>query len=159
MRHAVCPGSFDPLTNGHLDVVTRAAAMFDRLTVLVTHNPAKQGLFDPQERMRLIRECVDAAGLDNVDVAAHTGLLVDWTTEHGATVLVKGVRSTGDYEYELPMAQMNRRLSGVETVFLPADPAYGHVSSTLMKEVVRYGGSIDGLVPAPVLAALENRLG
>lgn len=158
MTHAVCPGSFDPLTNGHLDVVKRAAGMFDRLTVLVTHNPNKLGLFGVDERMRLIRTCLDDAGLGDVAVDSWTGLLVDWATERGASVLVKGVRSTGDYEYELPMAQMNRHLSGVETVFVPADPAFGHVSSTLMKEVVRYGGSIEGLVPEPVLAELRRRL-
>ena len=106
--------------------------------------------------MRLIEECT--GHLPNVRVDSWSELLVDYTTEHGILTLVKGLRSAMDYEYEVPMAQMNRRMSGVDTLFIEADPKYGHVSSTLMKEVVRYGGSVEGLVPDPVQAALRARL-
>lgn len=156
MTHVCCPGSYDPLTCGHLDVIERAAAQFDQVTVLVTYNPNKNGLFAPSERMKLIRECTEH--IDNVTVDSWSELLVDYTTQHGITALVKGLRSAADYEYEVPMAQMNRRLSGVDTLFIEADPKYGHVSSTLMKEVVRFGGSVEGLVPEPVLRALQSRL-
>ncbi|WP_295624633.1 pantetheine-phosphate adenylyltransferase [uncultured Corynebacterium sp.] len=156
MTHACCPGSYDPLTSGHLDVIERTSRLFDEVTVLVTHNPNKSGMFTPEERMRLIRECT--GHLDNVRVDSWSELLVDYTTEHGISTLVKGLRSAADYEYEVPMAQMNRRLSGVDTLFIEADPKFGHVSSTLMKEVVRYGGSVEGLVPDPVQAALRARL-
>ena len=156
MTHACCPGSYDPLTSGHLDVIQRTAELFDEVTVLVTHNPNKSGMFTPEERMRLIEECT--GHLDNVRVDSWSELLVDYTTEHGIKTLVKGLRSEMDYEYEVPMAQMNRRMSGVDTLFIEADPKYGHVSSTLMKEVVRYGGSVEGLVPDPVQAALRARL-
>lgn len=156
MTHVCCPGSYDPLTSGHLDVIERAAALFDQVTVLVTHNPHKSGMFTPEERMDLIRECTTHLG--NVRVDSWSQLLVDYTTAHGITGLVKGLRSAMDYEYEVPMAQMNRRMSGVDTLFIEADPKYGHVSSTLMKEVVRYGGSVEGLVPDPVQEALRERL-
>lgn len=156
MTHACCPGSYDPLTSGHLDVIERTSALFDDVTVLVTHNPNKQGMFNPEERMRLIEECT--GHLPNVRVDSWSELLVDYTTEHGILTLVKGLRSAMDYEYEVPMAQMNRRMSGVDTLFIEADPKYGHVSSTLMKEVVRYGGSVEGLVPEPVQKALRARL-
>ena len=156
MTHACCPGSYDPLTSGHLDVIERTSALFDDVTVLVTHNPNKSGMFTPEERMDLIRQCTTHLG--NVRVDSWSQLLVDYTTEHGILTLVKGLRSAMDYEYEVPMAQMNRRMSGVDTLFIEADPKYGHVSSTLMKEVVRYGGSVEGLVPEPVQKALRARL-
>lgn len=157
MTKAVCPGSFDPVTNGHLDIFTRAAAQFDEVTVLVTGNPTKNtGLFTVAERMELIREVT--SHLPNVTVDNWAGLLVDYTTEHGATALVKGLRSSLDYDYELPMAQMNRRLSGVETFFLITDEKYGYVSSSLCKEVVKYGGSVAGLVPETVVAAMEEKM-
>lgn len=156
MTHVCCPGSYDPLTSGHLDVIERASVLFDEVTVLVTHNPNKSGMFTPEERMDLIRQCTTHLG--NVRVDSWSQLLVDYTTAHGITGLVKGLRSAMDYEYEVPMAQMNRRMSGVDTLFIEADPKYGHVSSTLMKEVVRYGGSVEGLVPEPVQKALRARL-
>ena len=156
MTHACCPGSYDPLTSGHLDVIQRTAELFDEVTVLVTHNPNKSGMFTPEERMDLIRQCTTHLG--NVRVDSWSQLLVDYTTAHGITGLVKGLRSAMDYEYEVPMAQMNRRMSGVDTLFIEADPKFGHVSSTLMKEVVRYGGSVEGLVPDPVQEALRERL-
>lgn len=156
MTHVCCPGSYDPLTSGHLDVIERASVIFDEVTVLVTHNPNKSGMFTPEERMDLIRQCTTHLG--NVRVDSWSQLLVDYTTAHGITGLVKGLRSAMDYEYEVPMAQMNRRMSGVDTLFIEADPKFGHVSSTLMKEVVRYGGSVEGLVPDPVQEALRERL-
>nr|WP_120491431.1 pantetheine-phosphate adenylyltransferase [Corynebacterium lactis] len=157
MTHACCPGSYDPMTSGHLDIVERASRQFDRVTVLVTHNPNKQGMFNVDERIALIRECT--AHLDNVVVDSWSELLVNYTSANDISCLVKGLRSAADYEYEVPMAQMNRRMTGIETLFMEADPQYGHVSSTLMKEVVRYGGSVEGLVPEPVLRALQSRLG
>lgn len=156
MTHACCPGSYDPPTCGHIDVIERAAAQFDHVTVLVTFNPNKSGVFDVDERMDLLRQCT--ADLDNVTVDSWSQLLVDYTTANSITCLVKGLRSAVDFEYELPMARMNRRMTGIETLFMPADPKFGYVSSSLMKEVVRFGGSVEGLVPEPVLRALERRL-
>ena len=137
---AVCPGSFDPVTLGHVDIISRAAQQFDEVTVLVTHNPNKAGLFSVQERMDLIRDAT--CHIAGVRVDSWTGLLVDYTTKHGISALVKGLRSGIDYEYELPMAQMNRRLTGVDTFFLLTDPKYGYISSTLCKEVAKYGGDV-----------------
>lgn len=153
---AVCPGSFDPVTMGHLDIFERAAAQFEEVIVLVTANPNKKsGLFSVAERMSLLEEAV--AHLGNVRVDNWGGLLVDYTTAHKVTALVKGLRSSLDYEYELPMAQMNRRLSGVDTLFLLTDEKYGYISSTLCKEVARYGGDISGLLPPHVVEAVEAK--
>ncbi|MGV0340812.1 pantetheine-phosphate adenylyltransferase [Corynebacterium mastitidis] len=153
---AVCPGSFDPVTMGHVDIFERAAAQFDEVTVLVTANPHKNsGLFSVEERKDLIARSV--AHLGNVRVDNWGGLLVDYTTAHRVTVLVKGLRSSLDYEYELPMAQMNRRLSGVDTFFLLTDEKYGYISSTLCKEVARYGGDISGLLPPHVAEAVRAK--
>ncbi|KQB86442.1 pantetheine-phosphate adenylyltransferase [Corynebacterium lowii] len=153
---AVCPGSFDPVTMGHLDIFERAAAQFDEVIVLVTANPNKKsGLFSVAERMSLLEEAV--AHLGNVRVDNWGGLLVEYTTAHKVTALVKGLRSSLDYEYELPMAQMNRRLSGVDTFFLLTDEKYGYISSTLCKEVARYGGDISGLLPPHVVEAVEAK--
>lgn len=154
--HAVCPGSFDPVTLGHLNIFERCSAQFDQVTVLVTYNPSKSGLFTLDERIELIRESV--SHLSNVTVDSWAGLLVDYTTAHGVTALVKGLRSALDYEYELPMAQMNKRLSGVDTFFLMTDPELGYISSTLCKEVARYGGDIDGLLPGPVVSAIKAKI-
>lgn len=151
----VCPGSFDPVTMGHLDVFERAARQFERVTVLVTHNPNKQGMFTVEERMQLIEQA--AADLDNVDVDSWSGLLVDYTTNHGVSVLVKGLRSGLDYEYELPMAQMNHRMTGLDTFFLLTDPKYGYISSTLSKEVARYGGDTSEILPPNVVEALNKK--
>ncbi|MGP6174921.1 pantetheine-phosphate adenylyltransferase [Corynebacterium sp. A21] len=153
---AVCPGSFDPVTVGHLDIFTRAAAHFEEIVVLVTGNPAKKsGLFTIEERMDLIREVT--ADLPNIRVDNWAGLLVDYTTANGIGALVKGLRSSLDYEYELPMAQMNRRLSGVDTFFLLTDEKYGYVSSSLLKEVAKYGGDVSGLLPEAVAEAAKKR--
>jgi pantetheine-phosphate adenylyltransferase len=153
---AVCPGSFDPVTLGHVDVVRRAAAMFDEVVVAVAINPHKQGLFSVDERRDLIAGAV--GDLPNVTTAAFSGLLVDWCREQGIGVIAKGLRSDSDYAYELPMAQMNRHLTGVDTVFLTADPAHTFVSSSLVKEVARGGGDVSAFLTPAVLDALTRRL-
>lgn len=156
MSTAVCPGSFDPITNGHLDIVTRASRHFDEVVVLVTGNPTKtSGLFSIDERVELIREVI--AHLPNVRVDSWGGLLVDYTSAHHITALVKGLRSSLDYEYELPMAQMNRRLTGVDTYFLLTDEKYGYISSSLTKEVAKFGGDVTGLVPDSVREAMAEK--
>ena len=153
---AVCPGSFDPVTMGHLDIFTRAASHFDEVVVLVTANPNKQsGLFSIDERMDLIRRAT--AHVPNISVDWWGGLLVDYTSEHGISALVKGLRTALDYEYELPMAQMNRRLSGIDTFFLLTDEKYGYISSSLCKEVAKYGGDVSGLLPDPVVDAVKEK--
>jgi len=153
---AVCPGSFDPVTNGHLDVVARAATLFDEVTVAVLVNPAKSGLFTIDERLDMLRDCVSS--LDRVRVASFDGLLVDFCAERGISAIVRGMRGLGDVDHELQMAQMNRRLTGVETVFLPASPQYSFLASSLLKEVAAYGGDVAGLVPDEVLAKVRQRL-
>ena len=156
MTTAVCPGSFDPITNGHLDIVTRASRHFDEVIVLVTGNPTKtSGLFTIEERVELIRDAT--AHLHGVRVDSWGGLLVDYTSAHRVTALVKGLRSSLDYEYELPMAQMNRRLTGVDTYFLLTDEKYGYISSSLTKEVAKFGGDISGLVPPVVRDAIKEK--
>ena len=156
MTKAICPGSFDPVTCGHLDIFRRAQALFDDVTVLVTGNPDKNtGLFSVQERVELIREVVDPS----VKVDYWSGLLVDYTTAHGADALVKGLRSSLDYEYELPMAQMHRHLSGIDTVFLLTNEKLGYVSSSLCKQVASFGGDVSGLLPDPVVAAIKEKFG
>ncbi|AZA13416.1 pantetheine-phosphate adenylyltransferase [Corynebacterium choanae] len=155
MRHVVCPGSFDPCTNGHIDIFQRAAATFDKVTVLVSFNSKKAGLFTAAERVALIEE--STSHITNLIVDTWDGLLVDYTTKHGIDTLVKGLRSGIDYEYELPMAQINRRLTGVDTFFLLTDPKYGYISSSLCKEVARHGGDVSSLLPPPVIRALEAK--
>lgn len=155
---AVCAGSFDPVTLGHIDVFGRAATLCDRLVVAVVHNPHKpSGIFEPATRMDFIRSGLEEAGLGDAGIEIDQvagGLLVDYCREIGANALIKGLRTTGDYAYELPMAHMNRHLSGIETVFLPGDPAFEYVSSSLVKEVARYGGDVSALVPTSVGHAL-----
>jgi pantetheine-phosphate adenylyltransferase len=160
VRRAVCPGSFDPVTGGHLDVVERAAALYDEVVVAILHNPAKSGTFTPEERIAFVEHAVSNLGVgDRVRVEAFAGrLLVDVCRDVGADVVVKGLRGGTDFAYELPMALMNRHLTGVETVFLPGAPDLEHVSSSLVKEVVRYGGDVSGLVPDEVRDALLARL-
>lgn len=153
---AVVPGSFDPITLGHLDIIERAVRAFDAVTVLVTANPHKNsGLFSVAERMELIREAT--AHLPTVTVDYWDRLLVEYTTEHHITTLVKGLRSSLDYEYELPMAQMNRRLAGIDTFFLLTNEKYGYVSSTICKEVASFGGDVSGLLPEHVVRALRRK--
>jgi pantetheine-phosphate adenylyltransferase len=156
VHRAVCPGTFDPLTNGHLDVIGRAAAMFDELVVATGVNQSKKRLFDDDERVAMLRETV--AGFGNVTVGTFDGLLVDYCRAEGVNVIVKGVRTAGDYDYELQMALMNRRLTGVETVFVPAAPELAHLSSSLVKEVARFGGDVSGFLPADVHRRLVAKL-
>jgi pantetheine-phosphate adenylyltransferase len=154
---ALVPGSFDPPTNGHLDVVERCASLFDDVVVAVVHNPSKSPLFTADERIALLEECV--AAWPNVRVASFEGLLVDFAVEVGARTVVKGLRAVTDFEYEIQMSQMNRQLSGdVVSLFVATKPEYGYLSSSLVKEVARFGGSVQGMVPDAVVAALKERL-
>jgi pantetheine-phosphate adenylyltransferase len=153
----VCPGSFDPVTNGHLDVLGRASRLYDEVTVAVLINESKQGLFTVQERMDLLREVT--APLGNVVVEAFHGLLVDFCRDRDIPAIVKGLRAVSDFDYELKMAQMNNRLAGVETLFVPTSPEFSFLSSSLVKEVARFGGDVSGLVPDAVLHRLTSRLG
>jgi pantetheine-phosphate adenylyltransferase len=148
VRRAVCPGSFDPVTNGHVDVIGRAAALYDELVVAVLVNPGKAGLFTVDERMALLRDAV--ADVPNVTVDSFQGLLVDYCRTHDIPVIVKGLRAVSDFEYELQMAQMNRELAGVETLFVPTAPQVGHLSSSLVKQIATFGGDVSGLVPKAV---------
>lgn len=156
MKRAVCPGSFDPVTHGHLDVIARAARVFDEVVVAVGVNVSKSRLFTPDERLAMLtRACAD---LPNVRVAGFAGLLTDFCREHGVDAIVKGLRSGTDYEYELQMAQMNAHLAGVETVFVPTNPRWSFVASSLVKEVATFGGDVSGLLPDFVHAQLVARL-
>lgn len=152
---AVCPGSFDPMHNGHLDVVERAAARFDRVVVAVLVNESKQGLFPIDERLDLIRRTT--AHLDNVEVDAFEGLLVDYCHAHDIDLICKGLRAVSDFEYEVRMAQMNQRIGDVETVFLSTSSEWSYLSSSLVKEVARLGGQIVGTVPPEVEEAIRVR--
>ena len=148
MRRAVCPGSFDPVTNGHVDVISRAAGLYDELVVAVLVNPGKAGFFPVEERIELLREAV--ADLPNVTVDSFEGLLVDYCRAHDIPVIVKGLRAVSDFEYELQMAQMNRELAGIETLFVPTAPQVGHLSSSLIKQIATFGGDVSRLVPKAV---------
>ena len=156
MRRAVCPGSFDPVTNGHLDIVGRAAAMYDEVVVAVLVNPNKSGLFTIEERKEMLRAVTGKFG--NVVVDSFQGLLVDWCKAHDVPVIVKGLRAVSDFDYELQMAQMNHGLAGVETLFMTTNPLYSFLSSSLVKEVAKYGGDVTGLVPEAVHRHLTERL-
>ncbi|MBI1377743.1 MAG: pantetheine-phosphate adenylyltransferase [Frankiales bacterium] len=157
MRKAVCPGSFDPVTNGHLDVFVRAAEIFDEVTVAVLINKTKSSLFTVEERMDMLREVV--APYPTVVVDSFHGLLVDYCREHEIPAIVKGLRAVSDFDYELQMAQMNHRLAKIDTVFISTNPRYSYLSSSLVKEVATYGGDVSGLVPDSVLARLTERVG
>jgi pantetheine-phosphate adenylyltransferase len=154
---AIYPGSFDPITNGHLDLIQRGSALFDKLIVSILRNDEKQALFSVPERMEMLTEVV--GGLSNVAVASFDGLLVDYAAQCGASVILRGIRAISDYEYELQMALMNRRLGPeIETVFLMAGEAHSFISSRLVKEVIGLGGNISGLVPPSVEGRLRKRL-
>lgn len=155
MTRAVCPGSFDPVTNGHLDIVVRSARLYDEVVVAVLINPNKQGLFTVDERMEMLREVT--ADLPNVKVESFHGLLVEFCRAHDIPVIVKGIRAVSDFDYELQMAQMNYNLAGVETLFLPTNPVYSFLSSSLVKQVASYGGDVTGQVPELVLRRLVDR--
>jgi len=154
---ALCPGTFDPVTNGHLDIIERAAQRFDALVVGVLGNPAKQPLFSAEERVGLLKEATHELG--NVEVEAFSGLLVEYATHRGISVVVKGLRAVTDFEFEIQMAQMNHRLTGLETLFMTTSPQWSFLSSSLIKEVAGFGGDVSGLVPTTVAARLAERLG
>jgi pantetheine-phosphate adenylyltransferase len=156
VRRAVCPGSFDPPTNGHLDVISRTASLFDEVVVAVLVNKSKKGMFTVDERMAMLTEIT--AEYPNVRVDSFHGLLVDYCRTHDIKAIVKGLRVVTDFDYELQMAQMNQRLSGVDTLFLSTSPEYGFVSSSLVKEVATYGGDIGHLLPETVHRQLLERI-
>ncbi len=156
MAGALCPGSFDPVTNGHLDVFTRVAAQFDEVVVTVMINKNKQGMFSVDERIEMLREVT--ADLPNVRVESWYGLTVDFAREQGITAIVKGVRDVGDLGYEMQMAQMNNKLSGVDTYFIATNPVYSYLSSSLVKEVATFGGDITGMLPPTVQKRLLERI-
>ena len=156
VRRVVCPGSFDPVTNGHLDIIGRAARLHDEVVVVVGANLAKQGLFTVDERLAMLREVTSE--FRNVSVDKFTGLLVDFCRAHGVSAIVKGLRAVSDFEYEMEMAQMNYRLAEVETLFMTANPLYSFLRSSLVKEIAKYGGDVSSLVPAAVYERLRARL-
>ena len=156
MAIAVYPGSFDPFTYGHLDIATRAAKMFETVHIVVVHNPAKNPRLSTEQRVELIGEILKNKPGHFVVSSLDTGLLVDYCKRLGADALVKGVRTNVDLDYELPMAQVNRDLSGIETIFIPADPTHGFVSSSLVKQVFDLGGDISKYVPTEVVKALSK---
>ncbi|MBB0243974.1 pantetheine-phosphate adenylyltransferase [Streptomyces alkaliphilus] len=156
LRRAVCPGSFDPITNGHIDIISRASRLYDVVHVTVMINKSKSGLFTVEERIALIEEVTSAYG--NVRVEAFHGLLVDYCKQRDIPAIVKGLRAVSDFDYELQMAQMNNGLSGVETLFVPTSPTYSFLSSSLVKEVATWGGDVSHLVPPTVLEALVGKL-
>lgn len=159
MTGAVCPGSFDPVTNGHLDVIGRAAAQFGQVIVTVMINKSKSGLFTVDERIEMLRE--STADLKNVRVESWHGLLVDFAKQQGVTAIVKGLRGANDFDYELQMAQMNHKLTGVDTLFFATNPTYSYLSSSLVKEVATFGGDVADMLPPAVyrrlLARIEER--
>ena len=156
MRRAVCPGSFDPVTNGHIDIISRASGLFDEVVVAVGVNASKNRLFDADERIDMLREA--CAGYANVSVDGFTGLLTTFCEERGIAAIVKGLRAVSDFDYELQMPQMNSSLTDVETVFVPTSPEYSFLASSLVKEVAMFGGDVSGLVPAFVHERLTARL-
>jgi pantetheine-phosphate adenylyltransferase len=155
-RRAVCPGSFDPVTNGHLDIIGRASRLFDEVIVAVLVNESKSGLFPHDERVAMLREVT--AGYPNVRVDEFQGLLVDYCREQDAAVVIKGIRAVSDFDYELKMAQMNVGLAGVETLFMPTNPLYSFLSSSLIKDVAKWGGDVSPHVPGIVAQRLAERL-
>jgi len=156
MHKVVCPGSFDPVTSGHLDIITRAASLFDEVIVLVSVNENKHSMFSVSERVELIAGVV--AGLVNVRTDSHHGLLVAFCVRNGVGAIVKGLRAVSDFDVELQMAQMNGSLADVDTVFIPTSAEYSFAASSLVKDVARHGGEVSGLVPANVLLALKARV-
>jgi pantetheine-phosphate adenylyltransferase len=156
VQRVVCPGSFDPVTNGHLDIVSRAAALYDEVIVAVLINVTKHSLFSVEERIDMLTEVTKGYG--NVRVEGFHGLLVDFCAANGITAVVKGLRAVTDFEYEMQMAQMNYRLAKVETLFMTTNPLYSFLRSSLVKEIAKYGGDVSGLVPEIVLDRLHTRL-
>lgn len=158
MSIALCPGSFDPVTLGHLDIIERTARHFDEVIVAVIRNPQKaQSLFTLQERQEMLAEVV--GHLPNVRIEFFKGLLVEFAKEHGAESIVKGLRAVSDFDYELQMAQMNQRLSGIDTFFIATSPRHSFLSSSLVREVAKYGGDVSSMVPEVVMGRLQDRFG
>jgi pantetheine-phosphate adenylyltransferase len=155
VRRAACPGSFDPVTNGHIDIIGRASVLFDEVVVAVGVNASKKRLFTPEERMEMLAEAVRP--FPNVTVDGFSGLLTDFCQQRGVVAIVKGLRAVSDFDYELQMAQMNQQLSGVETLFMPTNPLWSFLSSSLVKEVAAYGGDVAHLVPDVVHRQLLAR--
>jgi pantetheine-phosphate adenylyltransferase len=154
---ALCPGTFDPVTNGHLDIIKRSAGIFDPVVVAVLENPAKTPLFGLEDRLSMLKNAL--ADLEGVEVATFSGLLADFARARGISLVVKGIRAASDFDYELQMAQMNRNIDGhLETMFLPTNPTWSYISSSLIKEVVRFGGDVSGLVPPGVADRLAEAL-
>lgn len=157
MTLALCPGSFDPVTNGHLDIIERSSTNFDEVLVAVIANPSKEPLFTLTEREELLEKSV--APMGNVAVESFEGLLVEFARQRRVDVIVKGLRAVSDFDYEMQMAHMNRRLTGIDTFFLPTSHEYSYLAASLVRDVVRLGGDIEGLVPEHVLVALRERYG
>ncbi len=158
MRIAVCPGSFDPITNGHLDIIARAAKLFDRVIVCVLKNPAKTGSFSVEERLDLIRR--SCAHIENVEVDSFNGLLVDYAHSKGACAIVKGLRAVSDFEYEMQMSMANKKLNeNIDTVYLNTASEYMFLSSSVVKQIAMFGGEIDEFVPAAILEDVKAKLG
>ncbi|MFN8104711.1 MAG: pantetheine-phosphate adenylyltransferase [Acidimicrobiia bacterium] len=157
MTLALCPGSFDPVTNGHLDIIERSSENFDEVLVAVIANPSKEPLFTLEERRALLEKSLTHLG--NVAVESFQGLLVEFARTRGVDVIVKGLRAVSDFDYEMQMAHMNRRLAGIDTFFLPTSNEYSYLAASLVRDVVRLGGNIEGLVPEHVLVALRERYG
>ena len=155
MRRAVCPGSYDPVTNGHLDIAERAAGLYDEVVIAVLINKNKAGLFAIDERIELLREVTK--NLPNVRVDSWHGLLVDYCRHNDIKVIVKGLRAVSDFDYELQMAQMNHQLTAVETLFMPTNPLWSFLSSSLVKDVAMNGGDVSHLVPEPVHRKLSEK--
>jgi pantetheine-phosphate adenylyltransferase len=156
VARALCPGSFDPVTNGHLDIIERTARHFEDVLVAVIRNPQKsESLFTLEERQEMLREAT--AHLPNIHIGSFKGLLVDCAKEHDAQAIVKGLRAMSDFDYELQMAQMNERLSGIDTFFISTSPQYSFLSSSLVREVAKYGGDVSGMVPPKVAKRLKER--
>lgn len=154
MTRVVCPGSFDPVTNGHLDIIERASFLFDEVVVVVLINENKAGLFSTERRIELIREAT--VDMENVTLDSYSGLLVEYCSQNDVQAIVKGLRAVSDFDYELQMAQMNGNLTGIDTVFIPTAPDYTFIASSLVKEVARHGGDVNGLVPKHVMTALDE---
>lgn len=156
MKKVVCPGSFDPITFGHLDIIKRASSLFDEVVVAVLVNKTKMSLFSVEERMEMIREVTSQ--YPNVSVASWSGLLVDYCEAHDIHTIVKGLRAVTDFDYELQMSQMNLQLKGVETLFMSTAPAHSFLSSSLVKEIATYDGDISAYVPAQLVARVKSAL-
>ena len=160
-RVAICPGTYDPVTNGHLDIIGRAARVFDKVVVGVVNQPVRKQttVFTPEERKAFLEQALSANGVDNVEVSVFSTLLVDLAREHGADAIVKGLRAISDFEYEFEMAQLNRKLAPeLESIYIIASPNYSFLSSTGVKEMATFGADVSDLVPPPVAAALGERL-